>query len=382
MKRMIFNPVLLNFKNMLKRAFSVNSSNYVKHSLNNKLKVRAWQTHEYGDLKNVQLDEVRIPVIRKPTDVLVQVNSASVNPIDILMLGGYGKTLMQVPRNWELELPLIVGRDFCGTIIGKGQSVCNDYKVGDEVYGFVPLYNSGTFSEAIITDVSYLLPKPKHLTHFESASMVYATMTAWSALYVFGNMLSKQKKGLRVLILGASGGVGTAAIQILKSQQCHVFATCSEDAIPLVTELGADNVFNYKDQDFEQKIEQEGRYHIILDGARMGHQNIPKGWKFDTYISLNSPLLKNTDQYGLLPGLAYSLSDVLESNLKRFKDGSSIVWGFFVPSRNGFEFINELITDKKIKPIIHKKFSFDQLPEALQTVADGHLRGKVVIDYQ
>lgn len=89
------------------------------------------------------------------------------------------------------------------------------------------------------------------------------------------------------------------------------------------------------------------RYHIILDGAKIGYQNIPKSWQYDTYVTLNSPLLLNTDKRGLICGLAYSVINLLEANLLR-KSSGSVKWGFFLPDRKGFEFINKLIDSGKV----------------------------------
>lgn len=138
----------------------------------------------------------------------------------------------------------------------------------------------------------------------------------------------------------------------------------------MVQRLGANQVFDYKDQDFVKQVEQEGRYiyflnkcfntnffellyryHIILDGAKMGHQNIPKTWQYETYITLNSPLLINTDKYGLLGGLVYSVNNLLEANLSPRNSGGSVKWGFFVPYKKGFEFINELIHSEQVSAI-------------------------------
>ncbi|KAG5890844.1 hypothetical protein JTB14_016277 [Gonioctena quinquepunctata] len=368
---------------MLRRSLSVFGASYSKNaaSFKGKPKIKSWQIHEYGGLDELQLGSSRFPIIRSPNEVLVHVSAASINPIDLLMLGGYGRTLFQIQRNFELELPLTVGRDFSGTIIAKGHGVRNELKVGDEVYGFIPLHKQGSFSEAVLADACYILPKPKHLSAVQSTSLVYATMTAWSALFLFGNLLCKQKEGLRVLILGCSGGVGTAAVQLLKSQDCVVFGTCSTDAVSMIYDLGADCVYDYNDPDFQKNVELEGRYHIILDAAKVGYKNIPKSWKYDTYITLNSPLLTNTDSYGLLAGLAYSVGDVLDANFKRCQEQSSVKWGFFVPSKSGFEFVDNLIVREKIRPVIHKTFNFDNLSEAMKTVTEGHLRGKVVVDF-
>lgn len=90
------------------------------------------------------------------------------------------------------------------------------------------------------------------------------------------------------------------------------------------------------------------RYHIILDCAKVGYQNIPSSWKYDTFITLNSPLLVNTDNYGLIPGLAQSANDLITANLSRFQDGSCVKWGFFVPSNSGFKFIDDLVLRGKV----------------------------------
>lgn len=80
----------------------------------------------------------------------------------------------------------------------------------------------------------------------------------------------------------------------------------------------------------------------------MGYQNIPSTWKYDTYITLNSPLLLNTDSYGLIPGLLQSANQLVSANLSKFQNGSSVKWGFFVPSQSGFKFVNELIVQGKV----------------------------------
>lgn len=310
-------------------------------------KMTAWTIHSYGDIEELQFEETRIPIIRHPQDVLVEVKAASLNPIDSFMLGGYGQRSFQILRDSNIEFPLILGRDFSGTVIGKGHGV-NGISIGDEVYGFIPIHKQGSLAEVALASEPYVLPKPKQLSHSESASLVYATMTAWSALFLAANMIIRQKKGLRVLVLGGSGGVGTAAIQLLKSQDCVVYTTCSKDAIPLVTSLGPDMVFDRNDKDFETNVRQEGKYHIILDAANMGIQNLPQTWQYESYVTLNSPLLINNDKYGLLGGLLTSAGNFLEANATRICSGKTVRWGYFIPSSSGFRFIHDLICDGKV----------------------------------
>lgn len=141
--------------------------------------MKAWQIHSYGD--PLRLSEARIPLITDPNDILVKVDAASVNPIDKIMLGlceknmicckrmfachggqyacvlgGYGRAILNVARGYQLEFPLTVGRDFSGVVIDKGHDVGRDYRIGDRVYGFVPLHKSGSHAEAVITHKTHV----------------------------------------------------------------------------------------------------------------------------------------------------------------------------------------------------------------------------------
>lgn len=344
-------------------------------------RIKSWQIHSYGGLEELQLTVSRIPIIESPTDVQIKVHAASVNPIDKIMIGGYGRTFFSVFRQCELELPLTLGRDFSGTVVSKGQDVSSNIKIGDEVYGIISPHHQGSHSELILVDETLIRPKPKHLSHVEAASLLYTCMTAWSALFITGELYVRSPKNHKVLILGASGGVGTVAVQILKSQGITVIGTCSSDAVQLVESLGADNVFDYRNEAYNKNVTDHGKYDIILDCAQIGVQNIPPTWQYNKYITLNSPLMKNTDKYGLMQGLAVSAVDLLRPNIQGVCDGKSWRWGFFIPSEAGLKSVDDLIHRKMIVPTIHKVFKFEETPEAFKELAKGHARGKVVIDF-
>ncbi|KAL1491073.1 hypothetical protein ABEB36_011726 [Hypothenemus hampei] len=349
--------------------------------LKNSRKMLAWTIHSYGDIDELQLAETRIPIIQSPDEVLVEVKAASLNPIDSFMLGGYGRKSFEILRNFEIEFPLILGRDFAGTVINKGHLVKN-VNIGDEVYGFSPIHRQGTFAQTVLTSKNYILPKPHNLTYEECASTVYSSITAWSALYLCGNMFCRQNKGLRVLVLGASGGVGCAAVQLLKSEGCVVYATCSSDALDQVTSLGADVVFDRNHPEFVKNVLEEGKFHIILDAANVGMDNIPSNWQYETYITLNSPLLINNDKYGVCGGLFTSAQNLIEANIKRMGAGKTVKWGYFVPSRTGFELVHDLICQEKLKPVIQERFVFKDLPRAMEQLRKGHARGKIVVGFE
>lgn len=344
-------------------------------------RIKSWKIHSYGGLEELQLTVSRIPVIENPSDVQVKVHAASINPIDKMMIGGYGRTLFSVFRQCELELPLTLGRDFSGTIVSKGQAVNSNIKIGDEVYGIVSPHNQGSLSELILVDESLVRAKPVHLSHIEAASLLYTCMTAWSALFLTGELLIRSARNHKVLILGVSGGVGTVAVQLLKSQGITVVGTCSTDAIKLVESLGADYVFDYKSDEYNKNVTEHGKYDIILDCAQIGVQNIPTTWVYNKYITLNSPLLKNTDKHGLIQGLGVSAVELLRPNVQGLCDGKSWRWGFFIPSEVGLKSVDNLIQRKMIVPTIHKVFKFKETPEAFSELAKGHTRGKVVIDF-
>ncbi|KAF5299960.1 hypothetical protein FQA39_LY11333 [Lamprigera yunnana] len=355
-------------------------ANQISHycTLQQTSKMQAWQIHSYGDLKELQLTKARIPYIEDPNDVLIKVDAASVNPIDVVMIGGYGRSTFNMLRSTNLEFPLTLGRDFAGTVIDTGHAA-HKFNIGDSVYGIIPIQRQGSHAQIVLTNEAYVLKRPSHLDSVQAASLLYTAMTAWSALYFTGGLVLKKPSNLKVLVLGASGGVGTMAVQILKAQNAHVIGTCATDAVPLVRALGANNAFDYTATNFVDSVSKEGRYDIILDCAKFGHQNIPKLWKYSKYITLNSPLLVNADKYGLCSGFVTSMYDLFNANVTKILQKQSVRWGYFVASENGLNYIDDLIKHKQILPTIHKVFKFEQLPEAYKTLSDGHIRGKIVI---
>ncbi|XP_043277624.1 reticulon-4-interacting protein 1, mitochondrial [Venturia canescens] len=364
----------------------------VKYDENPEAKSRAWQIHSYGGLEDLKLSNVRIPVISKPNEVLVKIDASSVNPIDVAMARGYGSTIFNFMRKTknlnlepEIEFPLTLGRDFSGTIVSKGHGVGDRIKLGDEVWGVVPIDRQGCHANYVTVDSCLVNPRPQNISSVEAASILYAGLTAWSALWITGGLCYKiaipARINRRVLVLGGSGGVGTLAIQLLKAWNSHVITTCSSDAVNMLIELGADVVIDYKEDSADDRIVDEGPYDIILDCCQQGPDTIKeKGYPHKTYITLNSPLLKNVDQHGLIGGTVKNIGDLVKYNIPSRENKSSVRWGFFTPSRAGINMIQELVESGQILPVIHKTYSFEDLPKAYERVAEGHLRGKHVID--
>lgn len=364
-----------------------------KENLENKM--LAWQIHSYGDLNELKLSNVRVPLITKPTEVLIQVQAASVNPIDIAMTRGYGATLLNLMRKAKnigtyggydtIEFPLTLGRDFSGIVVSKGHGVRDKLKLGDEVWGVVPVEKQGCHASYVLVDSNLVKRRPQNLSYIEAGSILYAGLTAWSALWITGGLCYKTSIGTRLnrrmLVLGGSGGVGTMAVQLLKAWNMHVIATCSSDAVNIVEKLGADVVIDYKDRNADAQIISEGPYDIILDCCNQGPELInSKGYPYSTYITLNSPMLKNFDQLGLIAGSFKNLGDIFKYNISKTDKKGLVKWGFFAPSETGLNMLHDFVEYGQVVPVVKQIYPFQDLPAAYERVTQGHLRGKIVID--
>ncbi|RZF40667.1 hypothetical protein LSTR_LSTR012768 [Laodelphax striatellus] len=254
----------------------------------------------------------------------------------------------------------------------------------------VPKFPPWHHKSYIMTHDFKVRRKPDNVTVEEAASLLYASLTAWSALRVTGDLWLLPAETKKVLVIGGSGGVGTAAIQMLKAWGTEVTTTCSSDAVQLVESLNADHIIDYRRPDFIHELKSHGKFDIILDAAGLLEDDVPqyigllKEWSLAKFITLRSPVLRNTDKMGLVPGMLQNAVDLLVPNLASgaLSKGSSFRWGFFMPVPPAMDEINSLVQTSKIRPLIQEKFSFSDLPVAYDRVKTGHLRGKVVVNIE
>lgn len=187
-------------------------------------------------------------------------------------------------------------------------------------------------------------------------------------------------KGTRLCILGASGGVGTLAVQIAKAEEMIITATCSTNSVQMVKDLGADYVIDYRKDDLNEAFRGK-TFDIILDAAGLGPDyatTLP--WKFSQYITLQPPVLNNTDTNGLFVGSIISALNLIQSNIRTISSHQGLLkWGFFVPASQGIEYLKTLVDNGKMKPIIDTVYEFNETKEAFEKVANGHLRGKIIV---
>lgn len=353
---------------------------------------KRWQIHKYGTREELTLvTTARTPTMRKPTDILIEVHAASVNPIDTLMLQGYGAATLNIarrkngPMRMKSEFPLTLGRDFSGVVIDTGKRINpNKFKIGDEVWGALDASRQGTHAHHIIASVNEISKKPLRLNHIEAASIPYVANTTWAALCANGHLNEDTARGKRVLILGGSGGIGTFAIQLLKAWGAEVTTTCSTDACGQLIALGADVVIDYKAGNVWGELMKIKGFDIVYDtlggDAYATAIGLLKVGGNSRYISISSPVLKNNDKYGLPLGLAMSAVNYGSQFLVGLQQKNSVSWAFFVPNANALKKVAKMVDDRQIAPVIEKVYSFEELPCAYDKVAAKHCRGKTVVN--
>ncbi|CAL1539461.1 unnamed protein product [Lymnaea stagnalis] len=362
----------------------------VRMSSNAAASMSAWQINRYGGIEELTLSTTtRAATIKNPNELLVRVHASSINPIDIRMMGGYGKALINVLRQQKgvtqsgTEFPLILGRDFSGTVVETGRNVTK-FKVGDEVWGAIGAERPGTHAKYTVVSQSEISKKPLNISHIEAASMPYVAATSWAALCTVGELTERKAVGKRVLIFGGSGGIGTFSIQLLSSWGMDVTATCSTDAIDLVRSLGANSVVDYKVKPIWNELKHQKRFDYILD--TLGGEYTTNGvkllspWQNSKLITLVTPLLKNSDTLGLIPGMLKSAVTAGIDSIKGLKSGGSVRWAFFLPNGAAMEKVKQMVEAEQIKPVVQETIPFSKVPDGFRTVSNGHLRGKIVID--
>lgn len=350
----------------------------------------AWVIDQYGTNAVLRYsEEITAPTVSSPTDVMVRVYAASLNPLDISMRGGYGAKILKLRRDplsmndSNSEFPLILGRDVSGVVVDCGSEVTN-VAPGDEVWAAVPPWKQGSLAEFVTLSEYEVSHKPQSLSHTEAASIPYVANTALSALVNAGGLCKDSTPNKRVLITGGSGGVGTFSIQLLKAWGAHVTVTCSHNAEGLVRGLGADEVVDYTAGDAAEQLEVMDRFDVILDNVGGDTEQwalgLLKPWSGAKYVTLVTPLLSSTDNMGLFGGVITAGCNLHNKALQSvISSGVFYRWGFYAPDGPALDDISKLVDSGKILPVVEAHFPFTQLPQAFLKLEQGHARGKTVV---
>jgi len=311
----------------------------------------------YGSPDVLQLKDVDKPVV-KDDEVLVRVHAAAVNTGDWHLLRGmpYVVRLVAGLRGPRREIP---GLDIAGQVEAVGANV-RQFRPGDEVFGWC----KGAFAEFACAAASNLLPKASSLTMEQSAAVGDSAFTALAAVRDQGRV----QPGQRVLINGASGGVGTFAVQIAKALGANVTGVCSTANLDMVRSIGADQVIDYTREDFFQTGR---RYDVMLDlvGSRSLSDCRRALTRRGTYVVVG------VKDMGRWLGLGRQVKALLLSPFV----GQRLRVFVVRHNREDLAVLKELVEAGKLVPVIDRRYALSDVPEALRYQGEGHARGKIVI---
>jgi len=314
--------------------------------------MKAIVQNDYGSPDVLNLAEVAQPAV-KDTQVLVRVKAVSINAGDVFAMRG-NPWMIRLVAGFPKPKNNILGQDMAGVVEAAGSSVIK-FHPGDEVYAA----SSSTLAEYVSVAEEKLAFKPANLTFEQAAAIPTGAITALKGLRDVG----KLQPGQKVLINGASGGVGTFAVQIAKALDAEVTGVCSTRNVDMVRSLGADDVVDYTRKDFTQNGR---RYDLILDNVA--------SHSFSDLIRVLTPRGLVVPNSGLA-GMGYVFKAFLLSPFLR-QLGSMY---FAVPNGKDLTELKEWIEAGKVKPVVERIYSLCETPEAFRYLDKEHARGKVVI---
>lgn len=315
--------------------------------------MKAIAQDKYGSTDVLELREVARPVA-KDDDVVVRVHAASVNALDWHVMRGsptWARMIIGVRR----PKAMLRGVDVAGRVEAVGKDV-QRLRPGDEVFGWC----TGAFAEYAMADESHFVPKPTNLTFEQAAAVPLAGITALQGLRDVGNV----QAGQSVLIVGASGGVGSYAVQIAKAFGAEVTGVCSARNVDFVRSLGADHVIDYTSEDFTRNGR---RYDVIFQLAGTGSPSACR-----RALAPRGTLV-------LSSGAGVVLDRMIKAVvLSRFVSQRMVMLST-VENTEDLVVLKDLIEAGKVTPMIDRSYGLPQAPEAIRYVEEGHTQGKTVI---
>jgi NADPH:quinone reductase-like Zn-dependent oxidoreductase len=330
--------------------------------------MRALVFKRYGGPDQVTFADVPRPV-PKPDEILVQVHAAGLNPIDNKIRDGKMKAILR------FQLPVTLGSDLAGVVIEAGSRVTR-FKPGDAVFASIFGLHTGALAELAVVPENAAALKPAHLDFVQAASIPMVGLTSWQALKERANL----KPGQKVFIPAGSGGIGTFAIQLAKYLGAKVGTTTSTANVDLVRSLGADEVVDYKKQEFEDALRD---YDAVLGTVR--GDALEKSLRVlkpkSTIVSLIGPPDAAFARARGMNFLMVGVFGFLSRKIIRLSKKQGVAYSFLFMHPDGCQLaeIGALLDAGRIRPVIDKTFPFEQAKDALAYLEQGRAKGKVVV---
>lgn len=314
--------------------------------------MKAVIVNEAGGVENLQFTEIDKPVIGND-EVLVKVVSVSINPVDVKSRAYEGVL------NWifEEKRPVILGWDISGEVVETGKSV-TDFKPGDEVFGMVNFFGKGNaYAEYVAAPAAHLALKPQNITHQQAAAASMAASTAYQALVDVAGI----KKGSKVLVHAASGGVGHFAVQVAKYFGAYVIGVSSGKNKEFVLSLGADEHIDYTTENFYEKVQDAD---IVIDTLQ------------GKTLSDSVDVVKENGIIITLPTPEIPEDIALIARQKKV----NIEFMMVQSKKETAEAIAGLLKQEALKPFVYKTFQFEDIALAHLEVETSRVAGKVIVN--
>jgi len=307
--------------------------------------MKAIRIHEFGGPEVLKYEDAQQPM-PAANEVLIKVHATGVNPIDWKIRAGHAK------GKFRVEFPLIPGWDVAGEIEEVGSDIIN-FRKGDEVYARPDPTKDGTYAEYVTVKANEIALKPKSIDYNKAAAVPLAGLTAWQALFDHG----KLEEGQKVLIHGATGGVGSYAVQMAKWKGAYVIGTTSSKNIDFLKDLGADETIDYKNGKFEDRVKDIDLVIDLIGGEtqKRSLQVLKKGGRLVTTVAPQYKDLAKEKNIHLENFMAQSDPEDLEQ-------------------------IAALIDQGKIKAFVEKVMPLKDAAKAQELMENGSVQGKIVLE--
>ena len=316
--------------------------------------MKAVRINEYGGPEVMKVEAIERPV-PAPDEILVRVYASGVNPVDFTVRGGKNAAL-----SYHLTLPITLGWDVAGVVAETGSDVTG-LKKGDAVYGVPNFPGDGSYAEYCAAKATQFALKPKSLSFNEAAGVPLVALTAWTGIFEFG----KLQAGQRILIQGASGSVGSSAIQFAKAKGAYVIGIGSGRSFDYLKSLGADELIDYTTQKFEELVQD---VDIVLEASSLRDNNE------------RLKLVKTLKEGGILVSVNTDFpfnDEVIQALASKGAKGELSA---NQPRQEWLEEIAQLIDEGKMKVVISKVFPLEQVAQAHLESETRQVRGKIVLE--
>ncbi|WP_027820968.1 NADP-dependent oxidoreductase [Paraburkholderia bannensis] len=330
--------------------------------------MKALTFKRYGKSPEIGFADVPRPTL-KGDEILVQVRAVGLNPIDNMIPTGMFKPVL------HFRLPATLGSDLAGVVTEVGSKVTR-FKPGDAVFASIFDLGTGSLAEFAVVPESAAAPKPINLDFVQAASIPMVGLTSWQAL----KERLKLRSGQKMFIPAGSGGIGTFAIQLAKYFGAKVGTTTSTGNVELVGSLGADEIIDYKKQEFERVLRD---YDAVLgtvrgDAIEKSLDILKPGSQIVSIVGPLDAAFARAKRLNFVLRFVFGLMSRKIVRLARKRD-VSYLFHFVRPDGAQLNEIGRLLEAEHIRPVIDKVFPFEQAKEALDYLAQGRSRGKVVV---